>query len=397
MRTQVVIVGAGPAGLTLAHLLHRQGIDCLVLEARAREHIETRVRAGVLEQPTVDLLDEIGLAGRLRVEGMTHHGIRLRFDHAMHRIDFADLTGAAITVYAQQELVKDLVAARLAGGQPILFDVDDVRLDGVDTDRPRVRFRHDGRERTVDCDVIAGCDGFHGISRASIPAGVLTVHERVYPFAWLGILARTRPSCDELVYARHPDGFALHSMRGPEVTRQYLQVPAGTDLADWPDERIWTGLRRRLGHGDGLDLEEGPIFDKSLAPMRSFVVEPMRYGRLFLLGDAAHIVPATGAKGLNLAVADARVLSYGLGHHYATGRWDELDRYTARCLRRVWQVQQFSWWMTAMLHRIDGTQPFDERLRAAELDRVVSSRAAATTLAENYVGLPFATGWVWRG
>jgi p-hydroxybenzoate 3-monooxygenase len=397
VRTQVAIVGAGPAGLTLAHLLHRQGIDSVVIETRERSYIESRVRAGVLEQPTVDLLDQIGLGDRLQREGMPHHGVRLRFDNVSHRLDFADLAGAGITVYGQQEVVQDLVAARLDHGGPILFGVTDVRIGDTDTDRPRVRFRHDGVEQVIDCDVVAGCDGFHGVSRASVPASALTVHERVYPFAWLGILATSTPSSDELIYARHAEGFALHSMRGPSVTRQYLQVPPDTDIADWPDERIWEQLRLRLGHGDDFELHQGPITERGVTAMRSFVAEPMQFGRLFLVGDAAHIVPATGAKGLNLAVADAVTLSYGLGHHYATGGWDELARYTERCLDRVWRVQHFSWWMTSLLHRPDGGDTFDERLQTAQLTRVVTSRAAATELAQNYTGLPHSTGWSWRG
>jgi p-hydroxybenzoate 3-monooxygenase len=398
VRTPVAIIGAGPAGLTLAHLLHRQGIESVVVETRDRAYIESRVRAGVLEQPTVDLLDEIGLGDRLKREGMPHHGVRLRFDGVSHRLDFADLAGAGITVYGQQEVVKDLVAARLDDGGEILFGVTDVRIEGIDTDRPRVLFTSsDGVAQVLECDIVAGCDGFHGISRASVPAPALTVHERVYPFAWLGILAATAPSCDELVYARHADGFALHSMRGPSVTRQYLQVPEGTDLADWPDDRIWEHLRRRLGHGGDFVVEPGPITERGVTAMRSFVAEPMQFGRLFLVGDAAHIVPATGAKGLNLAVADAVVLSYGLGHHYATGGWEELARYTERCLARVWRVQHFSWWMTTLLHRDDAGDAFDERLQTAQLTRVITSRAAAVELAENYTGLPHATRWSWAG
>ena len=382
MRTQVCIVGAGPAGLTLAHLLHRQGIECVVLERRSRAHIETRVRAGVLEQPTVDLYTSLGLADRLHREGMVHHGINLRFDGGTHRIDVAALTGGkGITVYGQQEVVTDLLAAL---APPVFFEVADVRIDGG-----RVTLVHDGAQRSLRADFVAGCDGFRGVSREA--AGPLTVHEREYPFAWLGILARTKPAGDELIYARHPDGFALHSMRGPALTRQYLQVPAGTSPADWPDERIWAALRRRL---DDPALETGEIVDRGVTAMRSFVASPLRHGNLLLAGDAAHIVPATGAKGLNLAVADAVALSYGLGAFYA-GSPGELDRYSDRCLERVWRVQHFSWWMTSLLHRLDD-DAFDRRLRHAELTRLVTSDTAARELAENYVGLPHPVSWSWR-
>ena len=395
VRTQVAIVGAGPAGLTLAHLLHLQGIESVVLEARSREHVEHRVRAGVLEQPTVDLLHEVGLGDRLGREGLQHHGTTLRFRHRSHRIDFTGLTGSAITVYGQQEVVKDLIAARAAAGLPVLFEVSDVEVVDLDTDRPGVRFRHDGVPQVLAADVVAGCDGFHGVCRPTFPEGVLTAFERAYDFAWLGILARTHPSSEELVYASHENGFALHSMRSPTVTRQYLQVEPDEDLGAWPDDRIWAELSTRLHDEDGFEVETGEILEKGITPMRSFVVEPMQAGRLFLVGDAAHIVPPTGAKGMNLAIADAAVLSHALGAFYRGGRSDLLASYTDDCLRRVWRAEHFSWFMTSLLHRAPGQDPFDRQLQLSQLDYVTSSRAAATSLAENYVGLPHARHWSW--
>jgi p-hydroxybenzoate 3-monooxygenase len=395
-RTQVAIIGAGPAGLMLAHLLHLQGIESVVIEARSRDYAEHRVRAGVLEQPTVDLLHEVGLGQRLRREGLEHHGTTLRFNHRSHRIDFTELTGSAITVYGQQEVVKDLIAARLDAGLPLLFEVSDTRIDGATTDRPRVSFVHEGNEHLIEADIVAGCDGFHGISRPTVPANVLTIFERTYPFAWLGILARTHPSSEELVYANHENGFALHSMRSPTVTRQYLQVAPDEDLENWPDASVWAELKTRFDDEAGFDLEEGEIFEKGITPMRSFVAEPMQYGRLFLVGDAAHIVPPTGAKGMNLAIADACVLSHGVGAFYATGSTVLLDAYTGTCLRRVWRAEHFSWFMTSMLHRPPDQDPFDRRLQLSQLDYVTTSRAAATSLAENYVGLPFPTPWHWK-
>jgi p-hydroxybenzoate 3-monooxygenase len=390
MRTQVGIVGAGPAGLVLAHLLARAGIDSVVLENRSRDHIERRVRAGVLEQNTVDLLRELGLAQRLDREGMVHHGLELRFGGRGHRIPLSELTGGrAITVYGQQEVVKDLVGARLAAGGEILFEVDEVSLEGLHADHPAVRFRHGGVDQELRCDVVAGCDGFHGVSRPSIPAGVLTAYERAYPFAWLGILAEAPPSSEELIYCSSERGFALHSMRSPRVTRLYLQVAPDEDVANWPDERIWEELRARFATDDGWTLADGPLVEKGITALRSFVVEPMQYGRLYLAGDAAHIVPATGAKGLNLAVADVRILAEALEAWYRTGRTDLLDGYSAACLRRVWRVQQFSWWMTSMLHLSHDDGGFDRRLQLSQLAYVCSSTAAATSLAENYVGLPY--------
>jgi p-hydroxybenzoate 3-monooxygenase len=393
VRTRVAIVGAGPAGLTLAHLLHLQGIESVVLERQSRAYVEERVRAGVLEHPTVELLRETGLADRIDREGLVHHGTVLRFGHRSHRIDFTELTGKSITVYGQQEVVKDLIAARLGAGQPLLFDVSDVSLHELEQPRPRVRFHHDGAEHVLDCDFVAGADGFHGLSRPTIPPGVLRVHDRTYPFAWLGILAHTRPTGEELVYANHENGFALHSMRTPTITRQYLQVEPGTDLADWPDERIWRELDQRLADENGFTLETGEIFDRGVTPMRSFVAEPMQFGSLFLVGDAAHIVPPTGAKGMNLAIADARVLSHALGWFYRTGSREQLASYTATCLERVWRVQHFSWWMTSMLHRPVGQDEFDRKLQLSQLAYTTGSRAAATSLAENYVGMPFTTPW----
>jgi len=387
IRTQVGIVGAGPAGLVLSHLLHLQGIDSVVLENRSRQYCEERIRAGVLEWGTVDLLVQMGVGDRLKREGLVHHGIELRFGGRGHRIDFKDLTGRAITVYGQHEVVKDLIKARLDAKGQILFEVDAVSVHDFDTTSPRIRYTKANEAHEIRCDFIAGCDGFHGICRTSVPAGALTVYERIYPFGWLGILAEAAPSSEELIYAYHDRGFALHSMRSPRITRLYLQCSPDEDLALWPDDRIWTELQTRLAGDSDWQLTEGPILQKGVTGMRSFVVEPMQYRRIFLAGDAAHIVPPTGAKGLNLAVADVRVLARALEDFYASGRTDLLDQYSAGCLRRVWRVQRFSWWMTSMLHRHEGN-PFDERRQLAELDYVISSRAASQSLAENYVGLP---------
>jgi p-hydroxybenzoate 3-monooxygenase len=386
-RTQVGIVGAGPAGLLLSHLLHRENIESVLLENRTEEYVIARVRAGVLEQRAVDVFRAVGLGGRMDLEGLVHHGIELRFEGQGHRIALSDLTaGRSIMVYGQNKVVEDLIEARRAAGGELHYEVDDVSLHDLDTDRPSIGYRHQGRKEVLECDVVAGCDGFHGVSRASIPAGVLTEYERVYPFAWLGILAEVAPSTEELIYAYHERGFALHSLRSPELSRLYVQVPAGEDLADWPDERVWSELHFRLGR-EGWKLDEGPVVEKGIAPLRSFVAEPMRYGRLFLAGDAAHIVPPTGAKGLNLAVADVVVLARALTELFATGSEIGLDTYSDTCLRRVWQAERFSWWMTSMLHRFPDEGPFLERLQLAELRYVTSSEAAARTLAENYVGL----------
>lgn len=386
-RTQVAIVGAGPAGLVLAHLLHRAGIDCVVLESRSREYVERRVRAGVLEQGTVDLLRAMGLADRLDREGLVHRGIILRFDGADHRVDLAELTGGrAITVYGQQEVVKDLIAARLADGGAIHFEAAAVEVADVDSDQPMVRYRWNGQTHELRADFVAGCDGSHGVCRAAIPADAATLHEREYPFAWLGILAEAPPSTKELIYCYSERGFALYSMRSPRISRLYLQVRPEEDLAEWPDDRVWDELRARLAL-PSWTLSDGPVLEKGITRMHSSVLEPMQRGRLFLSGDAAHIVPATGAKGLNLAVADARVLAAAIGAWYRGGRRDLLDGYSAACLRRVWRVQHFSWWMTSMLHRFWDDDGFEARLQLAQLRYVATSRAAATSLAENYVGL----------
>jgi len=392
-RTQVGIVGAGPAGLMLCHLLRLQGIEAVVVEARSRKYVEERVRAGVLEQGTVDLLNQTGLGDRMRREGLLHHGITLRFSGRSHRIDFVGLTGKTVTVYGQQEVVKDLIAAAFAAGSRILFEVQDVSVHDLDGATPKLRFRdQDGEPQELVCDFIAGCDGFHGVCRPSIPAGALTVYEREYPFAWLGIVAHSPPVSHELIYAHHEHGFALFSLRSPQITRLYLQCAPNEDIAEWPDDRIWQELHRRLEGENVPKLVEGPVLQKGITPMRSFVVEPMHYGRLLLAGDAAHIVPPTGAKGMNLAVADVRVLARALTEFYASGRTDRLDRYSETCLCRVWKAQRFSWWMTSLLHRFDGHGAFDQRVQIAELDYVTGSRAASTAFAENYVGLQFEDG-----
>jgi p-hydroxybenzoate 3-monooxygenase len=387
-RTKVGIVGAGPAGLLLGHLLHRQGIESVVLENRSRDYVEHRIRAGVLEHGTVALLKQAGVGERLEREGMEHGGIELRFDGRGHRIDFPKLAqGRTITVYGQTEVVKDLIRARLEFGGELRFEVSGVSVHDLDGDAPAIRYTHEGTEHELRCDVIAGCDGFHGICRPAIPAGAVETHEREYPFAWLGILAEIAPSTEELIYARHERGFALHSMRTPWLSRFYLQCAPDDDPDAWSDQQIWDELETRL-HREGWTLNrDGPIIEKGVTPMRSFVTEPMQYRNLYLAGDAAHIVPPTGAKGLNLAVGDVRELAQGLSELYASGDRGRLDGYSDRCLRRVWRAEHFSWWMTSMLHRFpDENAGFEARLQRAQLDYVTRSEAAATTLAENYVG-----------
>ncbi len=387
MRTQVAIIGAGPAGLMLARLLQIEGIEAVVLEARSREHVEQRIRAGVLEQGTVDLLAASGVGERMEREGLVHHGIELQFEGERHRIPLSDLAGGrSIVVYGQTEVVKDLIAARLASGAPLLFGVEDVSVHDLESEHPQVRFRHEGREEVLECDVIAGCDGFHGVCRASIPAAALRTYEREYPFGWLGILAAVAPSSDELIYAHHERGFALHSLRSPELSRLYVQCRPDEDIEDWSDARIWEELQIRLGL-DGWTLAEGEVLEKGVTGMRSFVAEPMRYGRLYLAGDAAHIVPPTGAKGLNLAIADVRILAEALASWNSGGGTALLDAYSDTCLRRVWRAEHFSWWMTSMLHRSPSGDPFEQKLQLAQLRNVVGSHATAAMLAENYVGL----------
>jgi p-hydroxybenzoate 3-monooxygenase len=388
MRTQVGIVGAGPAGLVLSQILRREGIDAVVLEHRSRAYVEQRIRAGVLEQGTVDLLRAAGVGARLDREGLVHRGVNLRFEGINHRIDLAGLTGGSVvTVYGQTEIVKDLLAAHDSDEAEILFDLEHVAVSDLAGNRPRISFRHDGRKQELECDYIAGCDGFHGVCRPSIPAGAFAIAERTYPFAWLGILADVAPSADEVTYANHENGFALLSMRSRTVSRLYLQCDPDEDLAEWPDDRIWEELQTRLGTQDGWKLRSGPIRDKSVNPMRSFVAQPMQYGRLYLAGDAAHIVPPTGAKGLNLAISDVRVLSEALIQALRHNRAGDLDDYSRHCLRRVWRAQHFSWWMTSILHNAPGADRFARELQLAQLRYACSSEAAARSLAENYTGI----------
>ena len=404
MRTQVGIVGGGPAGLVLSHLLHLEGIESVVLELRSRHAVETTVRAGVLEHGTAELLRETGVGERMDREGAVHNGVNLQFGGRRHRIDFPELTGGRkISIYGQQEVVKDLYAARLEAGGQIIFEAAATGLRDLDTTAPKIRFRRsaeldqeageirfhgNAEEEEIICDFVAGCDGFFGVSRPSVPEDVRKEHVRTYPFGWFGILVEGPPSTEELIYALHERGFALVSTRSPEIQRLYFQCDPNDYVDNWPDERIWEELQARLDTDEGWTLKKGSIFQKDIVQMRSFICEPMQYGRLFLAGDAAHIVPPTGAKGMNLAVADVRVLARGLTEFYSSGRTDLLDMYSETCLRRVWKASRFSWWMTSMLHRFHDEDDFRYRLQLAELDYVTSSRAASTSLAENYVGLP---------
>jgi p-hydroxybenzoate 3-monooxygenase len=386
MRTQVGIVGAGPAGLMLSHLLHLEGISSVILENRSRDYIESRIRAGLLEQWATDLLLDTGVGVRMQREAMFHNGVHFAFNGALHYINFRDLVGKGVTIYGQQEVVKDLVARRLDDGGEILFEASDVSVHDFAGNTPKIRFRHGGKEQELACDFIGGCDGFHGICRPSIPASALTIYDREYPFGWVGILSESPPPEDELIYAYHDRGFALYTMRSPSLARLYLQCPPDDDIESWPDSRIWQELHRRIG--GTRPLAEGAMLQKGITAMRSFVAEPMQFGRLFLAGDSAHIQPPTGAKGMNLALADVMVLSHALVAFYRNGRSDLLERYSATCLRRVWKAQRFSWWMTQLFHLDPSHNAFDRKRQLAELDYVTSSEAAGRSLAENYVGLP---------
>jgi p-hydroxybenzoate 3-monooxygenase len=386
MRTQVGIVGAGPAGLMLARLLHLQGIESIIIENRRRDYIENRIRAGLIEHWAADFLVDVGVGSRMQREGMLHWGINVGINGDLHRIDFKKLVNKRVTIYGQQEVVKDLVDRRISDGAPLLFEVDNVTVHDLKTQKPKIRFNHDGRPQEIDCDFIAGCDGFHGICRPSIPDGVLSVFERDYPFGWLGILSESPPPDHELIYSYTDRGFALYTMRSPSLARLYLQCDHDEEIEAWPDNRIWDELHRRLG--GARKLAEGKMLQKGITPMRSFVVEPMQYGRLFLAGDSAHIVPPTGAKGMNLAFADVVMLSRALDAYYKNNSNDRLENYSTTCLRRVWYAQRFSWWMTQSMHRFPNESAFDRRRQLSDLDYLTSSSAAATSLAEQYVGLP---------
>jgi p-hydroxybenzoate 3-monooxygenase len=386
MRTQVGIIGAGPAGLMLARLLHLAGIESVIIENRSRNYIENRVRAGLIEHWAADLLTEVGVGERMQREGILHWGINIGINGDLHRIDFKVLVDKRVTIYGQQEVVKDLVERRLADSGPLLFEVDGVSVHEMTSQRPKIRFTHQGRAQEIECDFIAGCDGFHGITRPSIPDGVLTVFERDYPFGWLGILSESPPPDHELIYSYTDRGFALYTMRSMSLSRLYLQCDHDEDIDGWPDARIWSELQKRLG--GSRKLAEGKIVQKGITPMRSFVVEPMQHGRLFLAGDSAHIVPPTGAKGMNLAFGDVVVLSRALEAFYRSKRDDRLENYSAACLRRVWYAQRFSWWMTQILHRFPNESAFDRRRQLSDLDYITRSPAASKMLAEQYVGLP---------
>jgi p-hydroxybenzoate 3-monooxygenase len=389
MRTQVGIVGAGPAGLFLSLLLHRAGIDCVVLEARSRDYVENRVRAGVLEQGTVELMDELGAGARLHREGMPDPRLDIRFAGGVIHIDMPVLTpGKIVTVYGQQEVVKDLIAARLARGGAIVFEADAAGLEGLDGRRPIIHYRKDGRAETLECDIVAGCDGFHGVCRAAVPENALSVYDRIFPFGWLGILAEAKPF-PEMTYANHARGFALASRRSPSLSRLYVQCAADEDLDKWSDRRIWDELHTRLYDKSGAEVQEGKILQRGVTPVRAFVAAPMRYGRLYLAGDAAHIVPPTGAKGLNLAAADVRVLARALIEFFRTGATGRLDRYSDICLKRVWKAVRYSSYLTTLLHRFETHTSFELQLQQTELEYLAASAAARTAIAENYVGLPF--------
>jgi p-hydroxybenzoate 3-monooxygenase len=388
MRTQVGIVGAGPAGLMLSHLLHREGIESVIVEAKSRAYIEARIRAGVIENWAADLLAETGVGARMQREGLVHGGIEIGLNGARRRIDFKRLTGRGIMVYGQHEVVKDLIEARLASGGKIEFEIGETSVHDFEGSKPKIRYTQNGEAHEIACDFIAGCDGFHGICRPSIAKGMLTEYERIYPFGWLGILSQSPPPSPELIYSYTERGFGLYSMRSPAVSRLYLQCAPDEDLGKWPDETIWKELKARLGPGGDRLLQEGKVLEKSVTAMRSFVVEPMQAGRLFLAGDAAHIVPPTGAKGMNLAIADVLFFSRALAEFYRSGKTALLDGYTQKCLARVWKAQRFSWWMTSMLHLNPADSPFDRRRQLAELDYVTTSEAASKSLAENYIGLP---------
>jgi p-hydroxybenzoate 3-monooxygenase len=389
MRTQVAIIGAGPAGLLLGQLLHRHGIDNIILERHTPDYVLSRIRAGVIEQVAVDLIDEAGVGARMHREGLVHDGTQICADGVRHRIDFRALTGKSVMVYGQTEITRDLIDGRAAAGRITEYEAADVSLHDFDGERPRVRYRLDGREREIECDFIAGCDGFHGVSRKSVPPDSIKTYERVYPFGWLGLLSETPPVSEELIYIRHDRGFALCSMRSPTRSRYYLQCSLAEEVEAWPDARFWDELKRRLDDEGRKRLVTGPAIEKSIAPLRSFVAEPMRFGRLFLAGDAAHIVPPTGAKGLNLAASDVRYLSLALVEFYKDKSTRGLDQYSSRALARVWLAERFSWWMTILLHSFPENSAFDQKMQRAELDYVFKSRVAATALAENYVGLPF--------
>jgi len=386
MHTQVGIVGAGPAGLMLARLLTLQGIESVIIENRSRDYIENRIRAGLIEHWAADLLADVGAGERMKREGLLHWGINLGINGDLHRIDFQKLVDKRVTIYGQQEVVKDLVERRLADGGPLYFEVDDVSVHDLTSERPKIRFTHQGKNQEIECDFIAGCDGFHGICRPSVPAGVLRIFEREYPFGWLGILSESPPPDHELIYSYTDGGFALYTMRSETLSRLYLQCDHDEDIANWPDARIWEELHKRLG--GARKLQEGTMLQKGITAMRSFVAEPMQYGRLFLAGDSAHIVPPTGAKGMNLAFADVVFLDRGLNAFYKLSRTDLLEKYTQTCLRRVWKAQRFSWWMTQLLHLFPEETPFDRRRQLSDLDYITSSDTAAKSLAEQYVGLP---------